>query len=62
MDKLLEVYNLRITTTLKHNLEKLTKHETEQMLSEVRNVMARHVHNCAAICDLRIYQDDIDSK
>ena len=62
MDKLLEVYNLRITTTLKHNLEKLTKQETEQMLIEVRNVMARHVHNCSAVCDLRIYQDDIESK
>lgn len=62
MDKLLELYNLRITTTLKHNLEKLTKQETEKMLTEVRNVMARHVHNCEAVCDLRIYQDDMDSK
>lgn len=62
MDKLLEVYNLRITTTLKHNLSKLTKGETEKMLDEVRLVMARHVHNCEAVCDLKIYIDDTESK
>ena len=57
-DKLLETYELRMTTLLKHNLKKLSPEENKKMLEEVRILMARHVHNCNAVFDPIIYQSE----
>lgn len=57
-EKLLELYPIRISQTLQHNLKKLSATETNTMLKEVRDLMARHVHNSEAIFDPKIYQDE----
>jgi hypothetical protein len=62
MEKLLEQYILRISPTLKHNLLKLTDVETKSMTDELRIVMARHVHNCAAVFDYSLYTDEQKEK
>ena len=43
-DKLLEVFPIKIPTCLKHHVDNLPDAEKSAMLSEVRVVMARHVH------------------
>jgi hypothetical protein len=55
IDKLLEVYPIKVPTCLKHHLEQLSDAEKSIMLSEVRLVMARHVHNSAAKFDPSLY-------
>ena len=61
-DKLLETYELRMTTLLKHNLKKLSPEENKKMLEEVRILMARHVHDSAAIFNPIIYLDEAEIK
>lgn len=55
VDKLLEMYTIKIPTILKHHIEKMSDAEKSIMLSEVRLVMARHVHNSANNFDPSIY-------
>jgi hypothetical protein len=57
-DKLLETFEMRMTVVLKHNIKKLTPEEHKKMLEEVRDLMARHVHNCHAIFDPIVYQSE----
>ena len=57
-EKLLETFPIKISPTLKHNLSKLTEIEMKQMLQEVREQMARHVHNSAANFDPNLYLDE----
>jgi len=59
-EKLLEIYPVRITPTLQHNIKKLTKQEVDQMLDEIRNLMSRHVHNSNAFFNPKIYQDETE--
>lgn len=61
-EKLLEQYIIKVSSTLKHNLNKLTDVETKSMLEEVRQLMAKHVHNSAAVFNYRIYTDEDESK
>ena len=61
-EKLLEIFHLRISETLSYNIGKLNKQEHDQMLAEVRDLMARHVHNSEAIFNPKIYQDDEEVK
>lgn len=58
-DKLDETYEIRLSSFLKSNIQKfLTKTEKDLMLVEVRNLMARHIHNCSAKFDPIKYQNE----
>jgi len=61
-DKLLEQYPIKVSPTLKHNLTKLSELETKTMLNEVRVLMARHIHNSAAVFDSSLYLDEQEGK
>ena len=60
-DKLLEVYDLRMSTVLKHNLKKMTDTELKSCLDEVRDLIARHVHNSKAVFKPSLYQNEEES-
>lgn len=58
-DKLTEVYQFRISSTLLHNVKsKLTKQELDVMLEDMRDLMSKHVHLSKAIFNPKMYQDE----
>lgn len=54
-DKLNELFNIKIPTITKHNLEKMLPTEIKVMNDEIRLVMARHIHNSTANFDPSLY-------
>ena len=57
-DKLDVIYDIRITAQLKQNLQKLEDDEKKKMLKEINDLMARHIHNCRAVFDPTLYQNE----